>query len=43
LYFISIKLKDASAIYKYCCIEIAWPVRKNYFADSKGQLKNKLN
>lgn len=24
-------------------IEIAWPVRKNYFADSKGKLKNKMN
>ncbi|MBW2974021.1 mechanosensitive ion channel family protein [Candidatus Woesearchaeota archaeon] len=24
-------------------IEIAWPVRKVYFADSKGKLKNKMN
>lgn len=24
-------------------IEIAWPVRKNYFADAKGRLKNKIS
>lgn len=24
-------------------IDISWPVQKNYFADSKGKLKNKIN